>query len=306
MKTISIKKKLNKQIKNNTKKQTHLLGGSNYCSPKNSNKSYSCLSYKSLKKIANSINKTNPNNKIKIHSKKKNLWNSIKNHFQNKCKNEWCWIQQETVKRLNDSTIKNSFRPEMPSEWLENSREWLSTVDIENVMEQYEDKYNDFLFLGPVPIDFDSKHKMGGCVVDELCNLNVSNLYKKNINKLGIVFNLDKHDQPGSHWVALFSNFKDKTVYYYDSYATSPTKEIKLLMDRIDNQLTRINPKKKTILDYNHTRHQYKNSECGVYSMMFIINMLENNDFKKNTHTIVLDDDMNKNRNKLYTPSNVL
>ena len=77
-------------------------------------------------------------------------------------------------------------------------------------------------------------------------------------------------------------------------------------MNRIDNQLTKIHPKKKTIMDYNHIRHQYKNSECGVYSMMFIINMLENNDFTKNTSNIILDDEMNQNRNKLYSPTNVL
>ena len=27
---------------------------------------------------------------------------------------------------------------------------------------------------------------------------------KQGINKIGVIFNLDKHTQPGSHWVALF------------------------------------------------------------------------------------------------------
>lgn len=312
MKTISIKKiqKQPKQSKNTKKLHYKLLGGNqlkeNNCSPNNINNSGSCLSYHSLQKIAHSINKTQPSIRIKTNSKKKIMWNSIKNHFQDKCKNEWCWIQQETVKKLNDSSIINSFRPEMPSSWLTNTREWLSTLDIENVMEQYQERYNNFLFIGPVPIDFDSKHQIGGCIVDELCDLNVVKLYKKNITKLGIVFNLDKHNEPGSHWVALFSNFKDKSIYYYDSYATAPNKEIKILMDRIEHQLTKIHPKKKSKIDYNHIRHQYKNSECGVYSMMFIINMLENNNFTKNTSNIVLDDEMNQNRNKLYSPSSKL
>ena len=176
MKTISIKKKYNRRSVKKTKYQS-LVGGNRYCSPKNSNnKSYTCLSYESLKKIAKSINKTAKSTRIKTNSKKNIIWNSIKNHFQDKCKNEWCWIQQETIKRLNDTTIINSFLPEMPSSWLTNSREWLSTLDIENVMEQYQDNYKEFLFIGPVPIDFDSNHQLGGCVVDELCNLNISNL----------------------------------------------------------------------------------------------------------------------------------
>ena len=37
----------------------------------------------------------------------------------------------------------------MPSEWYEDDREWLSTIDIEDAMEQYEDR--NFWFVGAVP-----------------------------------------------------------------------------------------------------------------------------------------------------------
>jgi hypothetical protein len=260
----------------------------------------------SLIKIANAINNEDKNkNKIKITKSKKSLWNNIKNYFQNKCNNEWCWIQQQVVKKIKDEQIlNNTFRPMMPKEWLENNREWLSTIDIENVMLQYQQKHKDFIFLGPVPIDFDANHQLGGCVVDELCKLDIKKLYKKNITKLGIVFNLDKHNEPGSHWVSLYSDFKKKHIFYYDSYAVGPKTEVKILMDRIENQLNTINKNKKSIKEYNRVRHQYKDSECGVYSMMFIINMLENNNFAKNTNTVVLDDEINKNRFRLYSPSN--
>ena len=45
---------------------------------------------------------------------------------------------------------KKYFRPKMPSDWEKNSREWLSTLDIENVLNQYEKKYKNFLFIGAV------------------------------------------------------------------------------------------------------------------------------------------------------------
>ena len=45
----------------------------------------------------------------------------------------------------------------MPLKWKENKNEWLNTLDIEAVMKQYEKKYNNFIFIGPVPIDFDHK-----------------------------------------------------------------------------------------------------------------------------------------------------
>ena len=37
-----------------------------------------------------------------------------------------------------------------------NPQEWLSSDEITDVMKQYEDKYDNFVFLGPSPIDFES------------------------------------------------------------------------------------------------------------------------------------------------------
>ena len=42
------------------------------------------------------------------------------------------------------------FRPEGP----QGRFEWLSTLDINKVLYQYEEKYPDFKFLGAVPLDF--------------------------------------------------------------------------------------------------------------------------------------------------------
>ena len=81
-------------------------------------------------------------------------------------------------------------------------------------MEQYEDKYLDFEFIGPVPIDFDLKDSIGNCIVDELCKININRLKKEYINKIGIIFNLDKHYQNGSHWVCLYIDLKKNHKYY--------------------------------------------------------------------------------------------
>ena len=55
-----------------------------------------------------------------------------------------------------------------------------------------------------MPIDFDEKYSMGSCIVDELCTLNLNSVKKRNKKRIGIVFNLDKHNESGSHWVAMF------------------------------------------------------------------------------------------------------
>ena len=61
---------------------------------------------------------------------------------------------------------------------------WLSTLDIQSVLKQFEKKYTDFIFLGAVPADFDLKDSMGKCIVHEMCKLNLEKLYKRGIRKV--------------------------------------------------------------------------------------------------------------------------
>ena len=53
---------------------------------------------------------------------------------------------------------------------------------------------------------------------------------------MGIVFNLDDHTQSGSHWVALYSDFKKGGVYYFDSTGRLPQEDSVKLMRKIFNQ----------------------------------------------------------------------
>ena len=187
----------------------------------------------------------------------------------------------------------------MPEKWKDNKNEWLNTLDIEAVMKQYEEKYPDFIFLGPVPIDFDHELHPGMCVINELCNINLQKLLNNKKNKIGIIFNLDPHDKPGSHWVSLFADFdKENKVYYFDSYGYKEPKEVTVLMNRLKEQADKLN--KNTTLHVNNIRHQFKNSECGVYSMNFIIQLLKGKKFEDLCQNIVKDEKMEKNRNKLY------
>ena len=44
---------------------------------------------------------------------------------------------------------------------------------------------------------------------------------------------------------------------------------------------------------YNKIRHQFKNSECGVYSMNFIIRLLHGESFDNIVENVTKDKDMN-------------
>ena len=64
------------------------------------------------------------------------------------------WIKNKFNSFMNkedkEELEKNTFRPIGP----QSQFTWLSTFDINLTLEQYEKKYNDFKFLGAVPIDF--------------------------------------------------------------------------------------------------------------------------------------------------------
>jgi len=111
-------------------------------------------------------------------------------------------------------------------------------------------------------------------LVSSLCSLNIADIYKKGKTKIGIVFNTDVSTGPGQHWIALFANVGPEYEYpritYFDSYSHKPEIEIQTLMNRWKEQWdeTKINSK-PTELTYNKIRHQYEDSECGMYCLYF-------------------------------------
>ena len=52
-------------------------------------------------------------------------------------------------------------------------------------------------------MDFDLKNG-NKCVVNSLCKFNLEEHLNSGIDKIGIVFNTDDHDEPGEHWVAMY------------------------------------------------------------------------------------------------------
>jgi hypothetical protein len=54
---------------------------------------------------------------------------------------------------------------------------------------------------------------------------------------------------------------------------------------------------------YNNNRFQFKNSECGVYSMHFIEEFLNGKEFEEIISNIIHDDKINKKRKVFYRPS---
>ena len=85
--------------------------------------------------------------------------------MKTKCNKESCWLKQQFIKNHLDKQLsKYTFAPTKPKHWIKKPRTWLTSLDIENVMEQYKEAYRDFTFYGPSPIDFNTKKLYGQCV----------------------------------------------------------------------------------------------------------------------------------------------
>jgi hypothetical protein len=268
------------------------------CAPGKNYSKGSCFTIDNLVEISKAYN-SNFDDKITIKEDKRYLLQKLNNKLKNVCNNQQCWLKLKFMKDINDKNLlKNTFRPKGPDTGID----WLSTSDINNVMKQYEQKYDDFQFLGAVPLDF-----------MKLSFLNINNLdfhkqIKKNKKRLGMVINLDEHDRAGSHWVGLFTDLIKKKLYFFDSYGHKPDKQIKTFMKKVAKYFDKdidlsegsIN-KTENDIRYNKIRHQYKGSECGVYSMNFIIRLLRGEDFMTISKSKVIDDEINKCRASYFT-----
>jgi hypothetical protein len=266
--------------------------------------SYTCYSLKSLQKIAKAMNEERKGEsdykKIKVEGVSKyELWKSIQEHLKPFCNDdEECWRRQEFIRKLKDIDIQAyTFKPQMPEEWKQNKNAWLSNFDIDLVLKQYERIYPEFKTFNSSPSD---------CPVSVDCPLSTMDPFKlrsEGKTKIGIVFNLDKTGQSGSHWVATFIDLKNNKkdpveINYYDSYGDPPIPLIKLFLVRLGEKFLLKGEKVKIM--YNDKRHQYGNSECGVYSMNFILERLHGTPMKKISKTKIMDKEMNNLRRLLY------
>lgn len=276
------------------------------CAPGKPFESGSCIVLPVLVEMVNAYNKVN-NNKIKTSCRKeilkpkrykKYLLREINNRFKNVCDGQLCWTQQDFIKHMDEfmkaQLEKYTFRPLGP----EGRFEWLNTVNIDEVMNQYEMDIKDFLFLGAVPMDFQKINLKG------VADLNIEKEYKEGIKRFGIIFNLDESWQSGSHWTSAYADIEKGKVYYFDSYGTPPEERVVKLLNKFCVYYESKNKGNRCKLRYNKIRHQYENSECGVYSINFILELLKGKDFDELCNTKLKDREVNKLRKKIFRNPN--
>ena len=240
------------------------------CHPRKTKRAFTCYNDTVLLELRDLWNRKHPDRKIETTETKK-IWKALKQNMK-ECDQEVCWM--ETLDKGNRERITSEyFAPVPPKEWKTNDREWLSNEDIDKVLDQYQAAYPEFAYIHASPMDFDTK--VGDrCVSEDLCKINLQEFRKKGKTKIGIVLNLDTHDEDGSHWVCMWIDLKKHILFYFDSAGNPPTKEVNALASRLKKQGKELG----LTLKYRDNRnkvHQTTTSECGMYVLYFIIHLLK-------------------------------
>lgn len=282
-----------------------------------------CLAKNELVTLVALYNNSVKNKKNRVSKSKfkdvKLLIEDFNKKLSNFCKpyDDHCWINQPFLKssEIYQTIIKN-YRPIKPKEWEQNHTTWLNTNDIFNVMNQYQSAYTNLDFLGVFPVDFMQMYvHNNSCIIEKMCSFNLKSIMNSGKTQIAFVINLDKHDQPGSHWVSIYANVdptcKKFGICYYDSLGYPYNSYIKMFLDVFQKQASDIFDSKimkKFVVKSNKKQHQYKNTECGMFAMIFIILCLENNNetYNKTINRIKTNSDsfINTYRNKIYASTN--
>jgi len=262
-----------------------------------------CYDDTQLKFIRAVWNAKYPNDIISKSASLSDVWSALKGKFKNKCNDESCWVDQLGAKAKD---LNKAFAPNAPKEWSTKPNMWLDNINIADVMKQYEFAYKCFDFIGPSPINFDTRTKGNGvnpnddCIWEELCKFSIKKCLSKGKTKIGIIFNTDPHDKPGQHWISMFVNIKKGKIFFFDSVGTTAPKEVMVLVNRIIKQGKNQKPPINFKFDQNHpVEHQYSDTECGMYSLYFIIQMLEDKITAQYLKTHIITDNLMTEQRKI-------
>jgi len=264
------------------------------------NKAFTCFTDENLF-LFKTVWNQNSNNKIKTNNSEE-IWKFFKTTLKHKCYNELCWLNTKNINSIQNKEllVKQIFKPFAPDSWKSKPYEWLSSLDITKILKQYQDRYKNFKFIGPSPIDFDTKKLFSSCVWEELCNFNLKKYLSNNKTKIGIIFNTDPHYKSGTHWIALFIDLTKRFIYYFDSNGDKVPKQINRFIERVKRQGHELN------IDFTVSNnvgfvHQFNDGQCGMYSIYFIVELVkETKNYNFFNTKRIKDSEMKNLRRKYY------
>ena len=245
-----------------------------------------CFSTRALRDLAARWNDTFAERSIPgvATARASDLWTALRERIVGsgvcgKGSTEACWVEA-AVSPLRDAALAATvFVPPKPASWLKNPTAWLSSVDIDRVMKQYEAVVaNRFRWLGSLPRDFVAPHPAGGCVVDAMCQLDVRAELAKGVRSFGAAFNHDLHTQGGSHWVAMFVGMDPAAplygVHFSNSVGRPPMREFREWCERMALEVGEATGV-PCPFKVNRVARQRYNTECGMFAIYAVVRCLQ-------------------------------
>lgn len=246
-----------------------------------------CYTEPVLREMVSIWNSLHPNKQIVTQKTGISYVNFVLNKFSNNlsdCEDELCWLEHivQHSRRMND--IERSVFAPKPDGWSKGMKSWLSNDDLDSVGYQFEDIHPTFKFIKTTPKDFDTVRYEDGSrteyVSNDLTLLPLSEYDRDGYESFGVFINMDTHEKSGSHWVTLFVSMKYKLIVYFDSYGMYPPNTIRRLIGNI---------KKKAQQEFGEKyetriitkRHQFGESECGMFGIYFLSRMISSKSPRK-------------------------
>lgn len=249
------------------------------------------------KKVINKLHKftVNFDKNVKTPS---DVINSLKKKYN--CNSESCiFVQGEISDVLNSSEIQHHLKYRFKPKGPRNTTEWLSNIDIDDVLAQIEQKYSDrkFLHIKFQMIDFEQTGS-------ELGILDFAKKYKEGYRTFGTVVNTDYSTGNGIHWFAIFGDFSDNkdkfTIEYFNSSGEPPMDEIIVWFKKVKHQWGENFNKPIEDIIVSKIQHQKDNHSCGPYSLYYIISRLDGISYENFRNNRIPDSVMHKFRKYLF------
>jgi hypothetical protein len=188
-----------------------------------------------------------------------------------------------------------------------NSTALLNNKHIDDVLRKWSKIFIDFFPCPFSMIDIDNFALGRINILDVLCGNEtfyagpVKGKIKRKCKTFACVINTDHSSGPGKHWVCVFVDCRkpeEFTIEYFNSSGRLPNRNITIWMDKTKAVLNDVC--KNVVIKTSQNKHQYSETECGVYALYFIRHRLEEVPYEYFQENIIPDDVITEFRQHIF------
>jgi hypothetical protein len=275
------------------------------CALNRQGRSWTCFELEELELMSKAFNQTSlgltnpidlPGLQVVADAKenayKRLLWLALQERFAPYCKdNEACWLDSvdlaNQLKLISPTAYDILHHFTLKPKGTKKRNGWLSTSEIDYVMNQFVATFPHFTYIGCFPSDYYRLHP--GKFAKDVTSID---------NQAAIIFNVDESHQNGSHWVTVFFDVDRSTgmweIEYFDSTGDFPP-------PNLEEFLTHPYFADADIV-VNNKKHQRGNSECGIYALFYVLQRLQGYTMEEINDERIPDGEMNRFRDVLFRP----